>query len=96
MNSNSLPLGQIISRITQERGSFAELTEESLLHEIEEDARKADAGSSSLLYNTTDEPQADAESESKEAPEDDSKRDDRIIDDEAFAQVRQELLGLIR
>ncbi|KAF5095629.1 hypothetical protein D0Z03_001789 [Geotrichum reessii] len=32
---DSLPLGQIIKRITQERGSFTELTEESLLHEIE-------------------------------------------------------------
>lgn len=89
-------MGQIITRITQERGSFADLTEESLLHEIEEDARKADVGTSSLLYNATDEPQGDAETDNKEAPEDDSKKDDRIIDDEAFAQVRQELLGLIR
>lgn len=34
-DDDSLPLGQIIKRITQERGSFTELTEESLLHEIE-------------------------------------------------------------
>jgi mediator of RNA polymerase II transcription subunit 17 len=34
-DDDSLPLGQIIKRITHERGSFTELTEESLLHEIE-------------------------------------------------------------
>lgn len=103
-SSNSLPLGEIIQRITQERGSFADLTEESLLHEIEEEAQKGTEEDSDLLYGAHAEPQLDegeGEGADKQVADDDddddneSKREDRIIDDDAFDKVRQELVGLI-
>lgn len=97
MHSNSQPLGQIITRITQERGSFADLTEESLLQEIETEAQKENAESSVLMYGANDESQPDETVDGgKELNKDEPKKDDRIIDDEAFDQVRQELLELIR
>lgn len=88
--SDSLPLGQIITRITQERGSFADLTEESLLQEIEEEARKQQENDAELTFTAADAMETDSPETSLE-----ELKDDRIVDDEAFDEVRKELVQLI-
>lgn len=84
-----LPLGQIITRITQERGSFADLTEESLLHEIEKEALSEQDSTSAHLLTSIDGTADTAE------PMDEEKKDERIVEDEAFDEVRKELLHLV-
>lgn len=82
-----LPLGQIIARITQERGPFTELTEESLLKEIENSNR------------TTEEQTPDSRFDdgSIKDPENQTKNEENNEEEkqETYDQVRQELVQLI-
>jgi mediator of RNA polymerase II transcription subunit 17 len=84
--SQSLKLGQIIPRIIGERGSFANITEASLLEEIESSSRD----------DEDQEMDVEEAPETTESDEKDRKPAEVPLDQKAFEQARADLVQLIR
>lgn len=96
-NENELSLGQIIPRITLERGSFANVTEQSLLEEIAAEHRSKEQADSDEMEVDQDNQDSEHDTEVKDEPEKEGTEEPDVQEQQKqdFDKARAELVRLV-